>query len=595
MINDFRIILKRKYLNRFVLIFIGGCFAAFLEMLSLGSIPIFVGFISSPEVIINKLPLEDLKAYIYQIDKNKLIFSLSAFVLLAFIVKNLFLSLLIYYEFKTTYVIRKEIITKFYSYYINAPYEFHLRNNPAQLNRNITYEVTQAINSIIFILNLFREFLVIAVLIFLLFIVEPKITLLSFAILSASVLFFFYIIKSFLKQRAKQSQILRKKIIQMINQSFGSIKDLKILLKEKALEKKFETDVNIYEKNTFFYQVISKTPRIFLEIVSLTLLVVVVAFFLMLGRNLESILPTLSLLAIAMVRLIPAFNSISTALSNLRINTPNINLVAKEIKEIKIFKQSAYNIYNEKKIFKNNLNTGEELLSLENVTYSFPNTNFQSIKNITLKIKKGESVGFTGITGSGKSTLFHIMLGLLKPQQGTVKFNGVEIYKNLFNWRNQVGYISQNVYLNDDTIKNNIIFGNEDDEVNEVNLKSAIKNSGLSDFLETLPKGLNTTVGSDGIRLSGGQKQRIGIARSLYKKPEILFMDESTSSLDYKTEESIINKINTFSKDRTLIIIAHRLSTIKNCVVYLLDQGRIIDQGKFFEIEKRNNLLNKQL
>jgi len=270
--------------------------------------------------------------------------------------------------------------------------------------------------------------------------------------------------------------------------------------------------------------------------------------------------------------------------------------VAKEIKEIKIFKQSAYNIYNEKKIFKNNLNTGEELLSLENVTYSFPNTNFQSIKNITLKIKKGESVGFTGITGSGKSTLFHIMLGLLKPQQGTVKFNGVEIYKNLFNWRNQVGYISQNVYLNDDTIKNNIIFGNEDDEVNEVNLKSAIKNSGLSDFLETLPKGLNTTVGSDGIRLSGGQKQRIGIARSLYKKPEILFMDESTSSLDYKTEESIINKINTFSKDRTLIIIAHRLSTIKNCdVVYLLDQGRIIDQGKFFEIEKRNNLLNKQL
>ena len=293
-----------------------------------------------------------------------------------------------------------------------------------------------------------------------------------------------------------------------------------------------------------------------------------------------------------MVRLIPAFNSISTSLSNLRINIPSINLLKEEMKNIDIAKEDEII---RSKNFENNKIFSEDksLLALENVTYTFPNSKIKSIRDISIKMEKGQSIGITGVTGAGKSTLFHLMLGLLKPQKGVIKFRGQDIQNNLTFLRNNVGYISQNVYLNDDTIKNNIIFGDDKDKIDDKNLLEAIEISGLKSFLSKLENGLETKVGSDGLRLSGGERQRIGIARAIYKKPELLFMDESTSSLDYKTEDLIVSNLKIFSKDRTIVIIAHRLSTIKHCdKIHLLKDGKVIDSGNFQEIQKRNQIDN---
>ena len=592
MLKNLLFVINKKYYKNLIFIFLGANIAAILEMLSLGSIPIFVGFIISPEVLLSKVPITSFRNLLNEFNYEKTILLISCVVLAAFIIKNLFLGLLIFFEHHTTFKIKKDISIKLFSYYVTAPYEFHLESNPASLNRNITYEITATVSSIIFLINLLREFLVIFVVVILLLLIDTKITILSFLALSFSVLVFFTLIKSFLKTKAKQSQRLRKKITQIINQSFGAIKDLKILLKEKKSIENFSKDIEILEKNTFYYQVVSKFPKIFLEIVSLIIMVLVVGVFLLLGRNFETMLPTLSLLAISMVRLIPAFNSISTSLSNLRINIPSINLLKEEMKNIDIAKKDEII---RSKNFENNKIFSEDksLLALENVTYTFPNSKIKSIRDISIKMEKGQSIGITGVTGAGKSTLFHLMLGLLKPQKGVIKFRGQDIQNNLTFLRNNVGYISQNVYLNDDTIKNNIIFGDDKDKIDDKNLLEAIEISGLKSFLSKLENGLETKVGSDGLRLSGGERQRIGIARAIYKKPELLFMDESTSSLDYKTEDLIVSNLKIFSKDRTIVIIAHRLSTIKHCdKIHLLKDGKVIDSGNFQEIQKRNQIDN---
>ena len=592
MLKNLLFVINKKYYKNLIFIFLGANIAAILEMVSLGSIPIFVGFIISPEILLNKVPITSFRNLLNEFNYEKTILVISCVVLTAFIIKNLFLGLLIFFEHHTTFKIKKDISIKLFSYYVTAPYEFHLESNPASLNRNITYEITATVSSIIFLINLLREFLVIFVVVILLLLVDTKITILSFLALSFSVLVFFTLIKSFLKNIAKQSQRLRKKITQIINQSFGAIKDLKILLKEKKSIENFSKDIEILEKNTFYYKVVTKFPKIFLEIISLIIMVLVVVVFLLLGRNFETMLPTLSLLAISMVRLIPAFNSISTSLSSLRINIPSINLLKEEMKNIDIVKKDE--IIRSKNSENNKIfSEDKSLLTLENVTYTFPNSKIKSIRDISIKIEKGQSIGITGVTGAGKSTLFHLMLGLLKPQKGEIKFRGQDIQNNLTFLRTNVGYISQNVYLNDDTIKNNIIFGDDKDKIDDKNLLEVIEISGLKSFLNKLENGLETKVGSDGLRLSGGERQRIGIARAIYKKPQLLFMDESTSSLDYKTEDLIVSNLKIFSKDRTIVIIAHRLSTIKHCdKIYLLKDGKVIDSGNFQEIQKRNQIDN---
>jgi len=268
----------------------------------------------------------------------------------------------------------------------------------------------------------------------------------------------------------------------------------------------------------------------------------------------------------------------------------NINVV-KEIKNLEsrpVFKKDT-STQNEAK----NLKLNDAIL-MKDISFDYEEGRRTTLKNINLQIKKGKSVGIIGKSGSGKSTLVDIMLGLLEPQKGGVYFDNKNIKNELSLWQKQIGYIPQDIYLLDDTIKKNITFGLKDDEIDEKLLLQTLKAAQLKDFVDTLPDAINTFVGNRGVKLSGGERQRIGIARAMYNLPKIMVFDEATSSLDIENENKILDEIYENRDDKTLIIISHRNNTVKYCdLIYVLEDGKLIDQGSFKEIINKYGYLKE--
>jgi ATP-binding cassette, subfamily B, bacterial PglK len=240
------------------------------------------------------------------------------------------------------------------------------------------------------------------------------------------------------------------------------------------------------------------------------------------------------------------------------------------------------------------INETSSNLRLNKVSFTYPNREEAVLKEINLEIRWGESVGLVGPSGTGKSTLVDIILGLLKPSAGQVLIDGKDIFQNLEYWHKKIGYVPQNVYLRDDTIKSNIALGLPETEINQIALQRAISLSKVDKFIESLPDGLETIVGEQGVQLSGGQRQCIGIARALYHDPEILILDEATSSLDNASENQISNMLETLYGKKTLIIVAHRLSTVRNCdQIIFMEQGSITGKGSFETLQEQHSGFKK--
>jgi ABC-type bacteriocin/lantibiotic exporter with double-glycine peptidase domain len=471
-----------------------------------------------------------------------------------------------------------DLSKKFFSFYIKSPYLYHLESNPSTLSRNISDEIPGLYLYFFHLSSLFREILVILIIFIFLIFINFNITLTVLTFLLVTSFLYIKFIKPYLNSKALINQKLRKITTQIIFETFGSIKDLKVLNKENEIINLFTEKVNIFEKNLLYFSYFEKLPRIFLEFFSILLISLICFFYLKLDQNFNILIPTLSLLAVAFMRFAPAFGSIIQSIYYMKLFQPTINLIFSELKNIE-----TNQIYNLKDLseYSNNENivSPKNCLVLDKITFSYPGNKFKIINNISMSILKGSIVGITGKTGAGKSTLFHLMLGLLKPQQGNIFFNGKNIFSDLDAWRDEIGYISQNIYLLDESIKKNITFNFIDNNCDIMKLRHAIKIAGLEDKVNSLEKGVDSKVGIEGLKFSGGERQRIAIARAVYRNPNILFMDESTSALDDTTEELIMNNLLNDFNGKTIIIIAHRKSTINRCKeVWNLQDGRVLKQ-----------------
>jgi ABC-type multidrug transport system fused ATPase/permease subunit len=306
------------------------------------------------------------------------------------------------------------------------------------------------------------------------------------------------------------------------------------------------------------------------------------------NKEMSHIIPTLALFALATLRLLPSITRVMSNLTLLRFCKKAVDVVysdlnwAKEGAELDQNRMASKENLAQKAakpfVLSNNL-------ELNNIRFKYPNSTSYAIDEIDIKIHKGESVALIGPSGSGKTTLVDMILGLLEPTEGSILIDGEDVRKNLRSWRKSIGYIPQSIFLSDDTVKNNVAFGVPADEIDEAAVRRALRAAQLNEFVNTLPHKLETLVGERGVRLSGGQRQRIGIARALYHNPDILILDEATSSLDTETELEVTRAIEELSGEKTLILIAHRLSTAKKCQrIYKIAQGKIVAAGSFQDV-----------
>jgi len=541
-------------------------------MLGISSIPIFASIVVDPNLIFGKIPSNYNFDFILNLDKKTLILYASIGIFIIFLIKNIYLGFLSYFNGIIIKRIRTNLYNKMFKSYIESDYEFHIRRNSADLVRNITSEVSKAVYYVMGYILLIKELLIMVMIFLLLIYADTYVSIFIFSILGFFSFLFFLFTRSGSKIRGQKIQDYWGKQIKALNHGIGSIKQVKILNKEKFMFDIFKFNTEIIEKYNFIQSFIVTLPRFFLEVITISAVVIISIIFVNSDREMENFVPLIALIAVSGVRLIPSFNTISSSIATIKYQLPSFELIIRELKEMKVQEKKFYNNKNpKKKIYFN------DSIEINNLTYSYPGTDKIILNDISLKINKGDIIGLSGESGEGKSTFLDLISGLSKPSKGEILVDGVNIHNDEINWQHQVGYVPQDIYLLDDTIKANIAFGENMDRFNNERFNKSINMAQLSDFIESLPNKENAFVGDRGMRLSGGQKQRIGIARSLYFEPKILILDEPTSSLDVKNESLILEDIYNLSGKITIIIISHRMSAFKNCdKVYSLKNSKLI-------------------
>lgn len=515
-------------------------------------------------------------------DQNELLFFCLILFATAYVIKGIYLSFLAWLTGRYIFAIKAEVSHDLMKSYLNAPFEFHLSNNSAQLIRNITTETHQLVANVMNpILIIATEIVVIIAICLLLIILEP---IGSITIILVLVFLAFTFQKIVGRYSSKLGEVRQRSdglLIQKAQEAIGGIKDIKVLGKIRHFLDRFSqsarTSANVAAKQHIIVQI----PRLYLETISVLILCFLALFITSNGGSPNDVFSALSVYALSAFRLMPSANRILFALSSLRYAETVINAL-NEHKNIKNEKLK----YDDGRRGKSYL-PFENCIQLKEVFYAYPNTEKFALCDVSFSINKGESIGIIGKSGSGKSTLSDVLLGLLTPHSGSITLDGVNIQDNIQGWRNKVGYVQQDIFLLDDSFCRNIAFGFDDKTIDYARMSEVLIEARLDAFISSLPKGLNTPLGERGIRLSGGQKQRIGIARALYRKNSVIVFDEATSALDNETEREIVTAIKSLSRLRTIIVIAHRHSTIEHC-----DRIVEISDGKVIRILKPTQLTN---
>ncbi len=489
-----------------------------------------------------------------------------------FVFKAIFSFYLIWRQSNFTSHISAELSTKLFKGYLNLPYQFHLIKNSSELLRNIQTEVALFTNVTQSIITVAIEVSVALGLFFVLVIAEPKGALIVILFFLIASMLFHRITRRKLLQWGEQRQNYSSGINKHLFQGLGGIKDLKLLGKEHFFLNEFTTQNNPFASISAKFLTLSQIPRIYLELLAIIGLASLIIFMVYQGGPITDVMPIIALFVAAAFRMMPSINRVIGAFQTIRYAVPVVNLLYNE-----------FNIINNAntQIKKNNSEIINGNIEIKELDFQYETAERLALEKINIKIDFNSTVGFIGESGSGKSTMIDLLLGLLSPINGEILVAGTNISDNLSSWQTKIGYVPQSIYLTDDSIKNNIAFGIKESDINVEALNNAVKTAQLETFIQSLPNGLNTEVGERGVRLSGGQRQRIGLARALYRNPDILVLDEATSALDVVTESEIMEAIKRLKGKKTIIIVAHRYSTVNDCdIIYKFSQGKIIKSGK---------------
>ena len=562
---------KRKIAILLVAVVIG----SFLELLGVTIFMPFINIISNPQTIQKTWYLKIFYDGLHFSSTKNFMIALSCAIIAVYLIKNIYLIVEKNCIYKFSYSTQMRLSTRLLETYMKEPYTFHLNKNIASLQRTIQEDTGRFMQVILYFMELATELVVCLVLgIYLLF-VSKSITIIVVSLLVVFVGTFLACTRRYSNQLGRDNQVYQGKIYQWMNQALGGIKEIKILERDSFFVDEYQKYYAKFARGLRLSRTISILPKYLVEAVAITGLLIAIIVKMTFGEaDLIYYIPQLTVFAVAAFRLMPCVGRINEYATNMLYAFPSVDLIYKDLVEIEDYVEKQDHEVAEKWNLKN-------AIEVKDVTYYYPDTEEPVIDGASLTIQKGKTVAFIGTSGAGKTTMVDIILGLLVPQKGVVMADEINVHEKPKTFHAQIGYIPQVIYLSDDTIRNNIAFGIKEAQIDEAAVQAAVEKAQLTEFINSLPHGLDTIVGDRGVRLSGGQRQRIGIARALYHDPEILVLDEATSALDNETESAVMEAIDHLQGLKTMIIIAHRLTTIRNVdKIYEVGEGKVRERSK---------------
>jgi len=550
-----------------------------LETLSVGLVIPAIAIMTQTDLIIQYPALAPVLDYLDNPSAEGIVIIGMLGLISIYVIKALFLGFLAWRQMVFVHGVQARLSYELFSGYMRLPYLFHLQRNSAQLINNVITETNLFTHSVLIAgMTVMTEALVMIGILVLLIIVEPIGAIAVAFVLGIAGLTFSKMTKNALLKWGEARQKHEESRIQHLQQGLGGAKDVKLLGREKFFLKEYKVHNEGSAKIGWKSKTLTLLPRLWLELLAVSGIAILVLVMIKQGKQLEAILPTMGLFAAAAFRIMPSVNRILIAVQSLRFSLPVIERLEYETD---LIKEAGGDVAEGSPVSFN------QSLNIENVSFQYPDTDKLVLNDINISIPQGLSVGFIGGSGAGKSTLIDILLGLLPPTQGMVMLDGHDIQGNIRSWQNHIGYVPQTIFLTDDTLRRNIAFGINNEDIDEQAILHAVKSSQLELFINDLPDGLETMVGERGVRLSGGQRQRIGIARALYHDPDVLVLDEATSSLDIETEQGVVDSVRALQGEKTIIIVAHRYSTVEHCdILFRFDKGVLVEQGNSLDVLK---------
>ncbi|MBF0996363.1 MAG: ABC transporter ATP-binding protein [Lachnospiraceae bacterium] len=564
---------KRQMVGIVILMLIGGV----LESVGISLIAPVMEIVLQPEAVDQKPYLHFLYTFFHLRSTEQLAGLIMVALVLVFVIKNIFLYFMNVVQLRFVYTNQFATSRRMMINFMKRPYEYYLNADTSVIQRNITSDVNNMYGLILSVLQLTSEVIVFVCLVVILLSQDAQMTIFIAGLLIVVLMIIKYVIKPVMQRAGRENQDYYSGLYKWIEESVTGIKEIKIAGRENYFINGYADCGAGYVNAVQKYNLYNSTPRLLIETVAIAGMIGYMLFLMQTGVSIRQVAPSLSVLALAAARLLPSANRINTYTTSIAYFEPFFMNVSDHLQAEIHDEDMTYDehVYRRRE-------TVEKLplhreISLENISYKYPNTNVYILKEANLKIPVGKSVGIVGTSGAGKTTIVDVMLGLLAPAEGRILADGVEVRAHYKEWLKNIGYIPQTIFMLDSTIRKNVAFGVPDDEIEEERVWAALKEAQLDTYIRSLPDGLDTSIGERGIRLSGGQRQRIGIARALYEDPEVMVLDEATSALDGETEAAIMESINRLHGKKTLVIIAHRLTTIEKCdLVYRVGEQKAV-------------------
>lgn len=567
-------------------------FSGVFDALGVASIMPFITFLSDFGAVESNFFLK----YLYKIldfkDESQFLNFLGVLLLFCLILSLFVKALTTYLIFKFSLMSEYRISKRLFKNYLFKNFEWLLSRDKTNLSADILSEISQLINrALLPMLQAASQFLVILSILALLLIVDAKITLVMIGILSMSYIIIYKKFSSFLKRIGQERYEANKVRFEVVNSAFNAIKEIKLRRLEDVFINRFSVPAQIYGKNQAAAESISHLPRFLMEAIIFGGVVTLILYLQSENNEFLAIVPKLSIFALAGYKLLPALQQIYRSFSQINFSSYSAERIVSEIEDNGNFSanQNAKNLENSP--FAN-------VINLERASFRYQSESKPAMENINLELFAGEFVGLVGKSGSGKSTMVNLLLGLLEPQEGGVFVDGAEINQlKVTNWRSNVSFVPQEIYLLNMSIARNIAFEFDAEKVDMSRVMLAAKSAEIHEFITiNLAEGYDTIVGENGARLSGGQKQRIGIARALYSDPKLLVLDEATSALDSETEARVLKNIHRKQSKRAVLLVTHQLRNLKKCdKIYVVSKGCVVAEGTFNTLLKSSELFRNLL